>query len=396
MSDLLWHSNAPWSSTGYGQQTGINAPLIAEKYNLTLSSFYGLEGAPLQWKGIKVLPGMGGEFGNLSLIPHATHVFDGDPRGGLVVTLMDVWVLDAAVCAELNMGCWVPIDHDPCPPAVNRFFDQSGAVPIAMSKFGRDQLERFDPLYVPHGIDTGTYRPRGRTEIRKAWGLDDDAFVVGICAANKGRPSRKAFSESLQALKPFMDAHENVYLYLHTTIDPGFAQGEDLNKIMDALEIPRDRVGASSQYAATLNPYPPEMMAMIYSGMDVLLNPAHGEGFGITPLEAQACGVPAIVQDFTAMTEVTGAGWHVGGRKIWTGQNSWQRSPNVEEIHDALEECYHLTQAERDALSAKAREHALEYSHTKVFDEYWVPVLASLEDRFQQEAPITIAPRVAA
>jgi glycosyltransferase involved in cell wall biosynthesis len=49
-------------------------------------------------------------------------------------------------------------------------------------------------------------------------------------------------------------------------------------------------------------------MAKIYSAMDVLLNPAMGEGFGITVLEAQACGTPAIVTDFSAMTEVCGGG----------------------------------------------------------------------------------------
>ena len=38
MTKLLWHSNAPWSPTGYGQQTSLFAPLLAEKYDLAISS----------------------------------------------------------------------------------------------------------------------------------------------------------------------------------------------------------------------------------------------------------------------------------------------------------------------------------------------------------------------
>ena len=45
MTKLLWHSNAPWAPTGYGQQTGLFAPRLAEKYDMAISSFYGLEGS---------------------------------------------------------------------------------------------------------------------------------------------------------------------------------------------------------------------------------------------------------------------------------------------------------------------------------------------------------------
>jgi glycosyltransferase involved in cell wall biosynthesis len=96
-------------------------------------------------------------------------------------------------------------------------------------------------------------------------------------------------------------------------------------------------------------------MAKLYSAMDVLLNPAMGEGFGVPVLEAQACGTPAIVTDFSAMQEVCGAGWHVAYERSWTGQNSWQASPDVDDIVSALEECYALRPGRRVALSQSAR-----------------------------------------
>ncbi len=184
---LLWHSNAPWSPTGYGNQTGLFAPALAEHYKLAISSFYGLEGAPIVWNGIPVLPGIGGDFGGEYLVRHARQHFAGDPRGGLVVTLMDVWVLDAQWASQVNMACWCPIDHEPPPPKVVQFFLESGAVPIAMSRFGERMLGRLDPLYVPHAVDTEVYEPHDRRVIREQVGFPRDAFLVGMVAANKTR-----------------------------------------------------------------------------------------------------------------------------------------------------------------------------------------------------------------
>jgi hypothetical protein len=162
MTKLLWHSNSPWTPTGYGQQTGLFAPYLAERYDMAISSFYGLEGSPIKWQGIPVLPGVSGDFGGEYLVQHAKQHFGGNPRDGLVVSLMDVWVLDPASISQMNMACWTPIDHQPPPPNVVDFFIKSGATPIAMSKFGQAMLGRLDPLYCPHGIDTDTYQPHDR------------------------------------------------------------------------------------------------------------------------------------------------------------------------------------------------------------------------------------------
>ena len=157
--------------------------------------------------------------------------------------------------------------------------------------------------------------------------MHEDAFLVGMVAANKGRPSRKGFQQAFQAFKKFSDAHDDVYLYLHTTISPDVSAGENIPAILDALGVPPERVMTADQYRMMFDPYSHQSMAKIYSAMDVLLNPAMGEGFGIPVLEAQACGVPAIVTDFSAMQEVCGAGWHVKYQPHWTGQNSWQAEP---------------------------------------------------------------------
>jgi hypothetical protein len=86
-----------------------------------------------------------------------------------------------------------------------KFFTESGAVPVAMSRFGQQMLGRLDPLYVPHGIDTNIYKPIDRKTAREECGVPDGAFLVGMVAANKGRPSRKGFSQAFQAFARFAE-----------------------------------------------------------------------------------------------------------------------------------------------------------------------------------------------
>jgi glycosyltransferase involved in cell wall biosynthesis len=363
------------------------APRIAQEHELAISAFYGLEGARLDWEGIQVFPGLGGEYGNGCLVDHATRWFGDDPRGGVVMTLMDVWVLSPQMASQLNMASWVPVDHDPAPPAVRGFFANSGAIPIAMSRFGQEQLAEFDPLYVPHGVDLEEFKPHPRDQVRELTGVDKDDFLIGMVAANKGRPSRKSFQQALEAFAIFRRKHENAKLYLHTTVNPDFAQGEDLPALISSLQIPENSVLIADQYRQAYNPIPPKLMAKIYSSFDVLINPAQGEGFGVPILEAQACGVPAIVTNFSAMKEVCGAGWKVSAAPLWTGQRSWQAIPSVSDIIGALEECYSLSDAERAEMSRKARAHAEQYGVERVMEEHMLPALEECEARFDARKP---------
>lgn len=398
MSDkILWHSNAPWVPTGYGQETALFAPRVAQHYDLRISSFYGLEGAPLTWNGIKVLPGNQGTYGNEAIPYHVRNYFGGNARAGLVFTLLDVWVLDTKMCSQLNVASWCPVDHQPLQPNVRQYFAESGAIPIAMARFGQEQLADFDPLYVPHAVDPKVYRPVDRMQARQAAGFDEDDFVVGMVAANKGNPSRKHFVAALQAFAEFARDRENAKLYLHTDVEGGWSMGVDLLALIDALEIPEHKVRRPDPYAIHFHPFAAELMAAVYSGMDVLLSPSAGEGFGIPVMEAHACGVPAIVTDFSAQSEVCGAGWKVGYAKVWTGAKSWQAVPFVREIVEALEDCYTLPDKDRKALSEQARSHALQYDVDRVHREFMLPALEEVHRRLgERSAPSKLKLRSAA
>jgi glycosyltransferase involved in cell wall biosynthesis len=363
--------------------------MLNQHYDLVCSSFYGLEGAPLRWNGVTVMPGNQGTYGNEFVLGHANDHFGGDLRNGMVVTLMDVWVLAAPVFRQVNTVSWVPVDHQPVPDKVKAFLQQTSAVPLAMSKFGRDELVKagLEPLYVPHAVDTDVYQPHDRTEARKAVGQPEDAFIVGMVAANKG--NRKGFSLALQAFRIFWEDHRDAKLYLHTVVEPDQVPGEDILQLVKALGIPKDALMIPSQYAMKYDPFNDETMARVYSGLDVLVNPAHGEGFGVPVLEAAACGTPAVVTNFSAMPEVAGEwGWHVGCRDHWTYQNAWQAMADVEEIVEAFGRAYDEPTREREFRSDKVREHALQYDTAAVLKHHMLPALAQAEERFADRVPV--------
>jgi glycosyltransferase involved in cell wall biosynthesis len=376
---LLIHSNAPWAASGYGQQVALFAPRLAEHADVAISAFHGLSSSALEVGGLHIYPGSGASWGNDIVQAHAQAHF-GSLRGGIVLSLVDVFVLEPAVWRELNVASWVPVDHDPAPPGVFEFFAATGAVPIAMTRFGQEQLRDLGALYVPHGVASEVYRPQPQPEARADGGLPADAFVVGIVAVNKGALSRKSLAEMIEAFAIFRARHDDAVLYLHTELN-GAQQGTHLPSLLEDLGLDEGSVVVVDQYRYLFEPFPPEEMAAIYASMDVLLNASMGEGFGLTVLEAQACGVPAIVTDFTAMHEVCGAGWRVGFDRHWTDQASWQARPHIEELVESLEACYALDAESRRELAAAAREHALDYDADRVLAEHWLPVLGELATR---------------
>lgn len=380
---ILWHSNAPFAATGYGNQTALFAPRLQKLgHDVAISAFYGLQGSILEWNGIRVYPGGSDGYGNDVMSEHAEHWFDGEP--GIIITLVDAWVMDAAKLSRLPVACWAPVDHSPVPPRVRDFFLSSNARPIAMSSFGHEEFKTagLNPLLVPHGVDPRQFYEDDQAECRERVGLPADAFVIGVVAANKGWPARKGWPQLLQAFANHLAEFPESVMYVHTEAGNRYG-GMDLAHHALELKIPGDNLLFCDQYKNVAGIFGHDYMRDVYNGIDVLLNPSTGEGFGIPIIEAQACGTPVIATDSTSMTELVGPGWLVHGERWWTEQGAWQVMPSVSEIERRLKNAQMLrTDGDRgfwEAMSEACIDNAMQYDADLVLERDWAPTLEALE-----------------
>jgi len=179
-------------------------------HDVALSVYYGLQGAQMDWRGMRCYPGYSANYGSDVLVSHALSHFGVDGAssvaeavsGGVIITLGDVWTFEIPVLNQMCVASWVPVDHLQVPAMTRGWFRVSGAVPVAMSRFGEKALTDagYEPLYVPHGIDTSVFCPGDRAEARERTGIPEEAFVVGMVANNIGKDgNRKAFAEQIRA-----------------------------------------------------------------------------------------------------------------------------------------------------------------------------------------------------
>ena len=381
----LWYSNAPWAGTGYGQQTQQAVQrLIKDGHEVAIHANYGLEGSTSNWNGIKIYPRGMNPYSDDIVVAHWMEWTQATNLPKLLMTLFDVWVLKAPNLDKVpNIASWVPIDHAPCPPEVLKWLVRPNVMPIAMSKFGKAELDKAGvrSLYVPHAIDamyhpTKTIRDNANQTLsgRKIMGFNDDQFVVMMTAANKGvMPCRKSFGENLLAFSIFAAKHPDAVLYMHTEASASMG-GIDLNNLAKSVGIPDDRIKFVDPYLYRLG-LPVHAMAALYTDADVLLSASMGEGFGIPVIEAQACGTRVIVSNFTAQPELVGDGFIVEGQPFWDPlQNAFFFMPHVASIVAALEDAYNAPRG----TSQKALDFAKDYEADAVYESHWKPAMKEL------------------
>ena len=206
MTSLLWHSNAPTTLTGYGMQTAIFAPRIRDLgYDVSVNAPMSMTMSPIKWNDIVMFGAAGDPLGN-DLLPLRATRFD------ITLTLCDLFGLMACApqLAGRKMIHWMPVDCEPMGERDIATLRATGGVPVCMSRFGTEQIRRegFEPLYVPHGIETNVFKPvpESRAGIKQAFDINPDTYVIGLAAVNKP-DSRKGIDQQMQAFSIFHQRH---------------------------------------------------------------------------------------------------------------------------------------------------------------------------------------------
>lgn len=168
-----------------------------------------------------------------------------------------------------------------------------------------------------------------RENIRKKYGISEDAFVFGFV----GRITRdKGINELLQATRVFLDKYPEVYL-VNLGAEDGIETIEQCNyqwSVKNKNVIYTGMVDNVEEYL---------------SAMDCYILPSYREGFGMGTIEAEAMEVPVIVTNIPGpidamIKDVTGK---VIPKKDW------------ESLYNAMVEIYAMTKEERKKMGEEGR-----------------------------------------
>ncbi len=164
---------------------------------------------------------------------------------------------------------------------------------IATSRKSASYLRRPSRVII-HGIDTATFHPPAdRRAHRRSLGLPKNV-TIGCYGRIRRQKGTDVFVDAMLAVLP---QHAGV---------TALVMGRAAHKHVPFLQGLREKVARAGlqDRILFLPEVPVEEMPHWYQALDLLVAPQRWEGFGLTPLEAMACGVPVIATTVGAFDEL--------------------------------------------------------------------------------------------
>lgn len=260
------------------------------------------------------------------------------------------------------------------------------------------------------GVDTSIFKPIQNKKQHKAnHGINPETIIIGMVARNQKRKLYPAFAKSFVDFlhKLNLEGTENTLLYFHTSHpDMGFdipflvKQNGLSHKVLFTFLCknqncmlsfpsfyqdvrafcPRCRGPASfsnSQAGITR-----EQLADVYSFMDLYVQYAISEGFGIPLVEAAACGLPICATNYSGMESVlenlNGFPIPIGMEYVESETNRIMVLPDGDALADYIKEFTSLPEGMRARLGYN--------THLKAVSRYgnWDGVAKKWSDIFDE------------
>lgn len=155
---------------------------------------------------------------------------------------------------------------------------------VATSPQAASYLER-PATVILHGVDTQVFHPApDRAALRAELGLDPDAVLIGCFGRVR---AQKGVDLLVQAGLKLLPKHPKAQIIFTGRIT------QDNRAFTDDL-LARIKAAGLSDRIRFLGELPWDQVVRHYQALDLFAAPARWEGFGLTPLEAMACGVPTV------------------------------------------------------------------------------------------------------
>lgn len=256
--------------------------------------------------GYRLLPNIGGkQFGD-----DAWKFWINQFEPDIFITLADFWMLMDIFRNDIPYPwcMWYPIDGYPITDQMHEMLKRID-YRVCISEYGANMVREhgFDSAVIPHGCNTKVFKrypTQAIKEMKSKLGIPENAFVVGDVNRNQ---SRKMIPRLMQSFVPFhKDFPDSILLLWMDKRDP---EGWDLEYIAKQLNLkegkdiifPPPELMMNFMYGA-----PEEDLALVYNAINIHGFPTGGEGFGLTLLEAMACGSVNVATDYTTSSEILG------------------------------------------------------------------------------------------
>jgi len=263
-----------------------------------------------------------------------------DFKPDIVLSYRDPWMdmfISKSPLLPYFHWVWMPtVDSDPQKQSWIEGFAKANAI-LCYSEFGAKTLEK-DGGHLLNvvgcaspGIDPNIYKPYDKKKIREEIGLDPDVNIIGTVMRNQ---KRKLFPELIKSFAKFLrvappEIKDNTYLLLHTSYPEkmGWNLGYHISeegvggKVLATyicrtckrwrIDFFRDSLNYCP-HCNTISCVMPSVglglevpdLVKVYNSMDLYVQYAICEGFGMPQVEATACGVPVAATNYSAMEDV--------------------------------------------------------------------------------------------
>ena len=291
---------------------------------------------------------------------------------------LDVWIIktDDGIRFNCPAICWLPIHFEPVEELTVKaaaLFDPI----VCLSHDGVKKLKKIFPdkkiLRIPHVIDFDHFSttPVDKGAVRKSMGIPEDCFLVTIVYNFSEATSRKTPEIALSAFKNFNCKYPNSRLYIHGKLE----HGVDVNELIDHLEM-RHLIIASDQAKMAKGGYTFDFVVNLMKVSDVLFNATASEGFGLSLIESQALGIPAIGADSTAMPDnlYNGELCQIYQKKFCLQNTSYWFLPSISSAAECIEKIYLRTPEEKKRLSRYGMKCIRENYNLKTLYDAWYPL----------------------
>ena len=152
---------------------------------------------------------------------------------------------------------------------------------------------------IHHGIDTALFSPPAdRRDIRRRLGLPEEAVLVGCFGRVRYQKGNDLFVEAMLRLLP--DRPEAIAVMMGGVTEENRTFADDLAVKAREAGLADRILFLPEEKHWDISPW--------FKALDLYVAPQRWEGFGLTPLEAMACGVPVVATRAGAFEDLVADG----------------------------------------------------------------------------------------